>query len=118
MSFKRALQSAFLDAGLTLEKEALNAFVGFVEERGGEQELIYALLDAAVAGVHSSSQWLLRPSDAWQLSMPHTNLCLPHAQTPRHDMAAREARAQDEVRHGCMQSARRPRKSRSSRRRR
>ena len=42
MSIKRAVQSAFLDAGLTLEKEALNAFVAFVEERGAEQELIFS----------------------------------------------------------------------------
>ena len=53
MSIKRAVQSAFLDAGLALEKEALNAFVAFVEERGGEQELIYTLLDAAVTGVEA-----------------------------------------------------------------
>ena len=50
MSIKRAVQSAFLDAGLTLEKEALNAFVAFVEERGADQQLIFSLLDAAVAG--------------------------------------------------------------------
>ena len=50
MSIKRAVQSAFLDAGLTLEKEALNAFVAFVEERGADQQLIFSLLDAAVTG--------------------------------------------------------------------
>ena len=50
MSIRRAVQSAFLDAGLTLEKEALSAFVAFVEERGGEQQLVFSLLDAAVTG--------------------------------------------------------------------
>jgi hypothetical protein len=65
MSIKRAVQSAFLDAGLTLEKDALNAFVAFVEERGGEQELIYTLLDAAVTGTGLCFQALNTDSHAY-----------------------------------------------------
>jgi hypothetical protein len=48
---KRQVQAAFSDAGLTLEREALSIFVAFVEERGGEEELIYSLLDSSVQGV-------------------------------------------------------------------
>ena len=50
-STKRQVQTAFFDAGLTLEREALNTFVGFVEENGGEEELIYSLLDSSVQGI-------------------------------------------------------------------
>ena len=49
-STKRQVQTAFFDAGLTLEREALNTFVAFVEENGGEEELIYSLLDSSVQG--------------------------------------------------------------------
>ena len=52
-STKRQVQTAFFDAGLTLEREALNTFVAFVEENGGEEELIYSLLDSSVQGVAS-----------------------------------------------------------------
>ena len=48
---KRQVQAAFFDAGLTLEREALGIFVAFVEENGGEEELIYSLLDSTVQGV-------------------------------------------------------------------
>ena len=52
-STKRQIQTAFFDAGLTLEREALSTFVGFVEENGGDEELIYSLLDSSVQGVAS-----------------------------------------------------------------
>ncbi len=55
-SIKRAVQSAFLDAGLTLEKEALNAFVTFVEDNKGGEDLIYQLLDACTKGVLTSGR--------------------------------------------------------------
>ena len=48
---KRQVQAAFFDAGLTIEREALSIFVAFVEENGGEEELIYSLLDSSVQGV-------------------------------------------------------------------
>lgn len=50
-SIKRTVQSAFLDAGLTLEKEALNAFVTFVEDNNGGEDLVYNLLDASTKGI-------------------------------------------------------------------
>lgn len=53
-STKRQVQTAFFDAGLTLEREALNTFVGFVEENGGDEELVYSLLDSSVQGVASN----------------------------------------------------------------
>ena len=52
-SIKRTVQSAFLDAGLTLEKEALNAYVTFVEDNQGGEELVYKLLDASTKGISS-----------------------------------------------------------------
>ena len=47
---RRAVQAAFLDAGLTLEKDALNAFVTFVEDNDGGDALIYQVLDASTKG--------------------------------------------------------------------
>ncbi|EIE23695.1 DNA polymerase epsilon, subunit B [Coccomyxa subellipsoidea C-169] len=55
-SIKRAVQSAFLDAGLTLEKEALNAFVTFVEDNNGGEDLVYQLLDACTKACASSTK--------------------------------------------------------------
>jgi hypothetical protein len=52
-SIKRTVQSAFLEAGLTLEKEALNAFVTFVEDNNGGEDLVYNLLDASTKGIHT-----------------------------------------------------------------
>jgi hypothetical protein len=49
-SVKRTVQTAFLDAGLTLEKDALSAFVSFVEENQGEESIVYSLLDACIKG--------------------------------------------------------------------
>lgn len=47
---KRTVQSVFFDAGITLEKDALSAFVSFVEENNGGEEVIHALLDASTKG--------------------------------------------------------------------
>ena len=81
MSIKRAVQSAFLDAGLTLEKEALNAFVAFVEERGADQQLIFSLLDAAVAGASWRSP---RPCLLWILTACyHAGILCPLAVDPQ-----------------------------------
>lgn len=52
---RRAVQAAFLDAGLTLEKDALNAFVTFVEDNDGGDALIYQLLDASTKGAPTRS---------------------------------------------------------------
>lgn len=49
-SLKRTVQSAFLDAGLTLEKDALQAFVSFIEDNNADQDLVYSLLDASAKG--------------------------------------------------------------------
>ena len=49
-SVKKQVQAAFFDAGLALEREALSTFVAFIEENGGEEELIYTLLDSIVQG--------------------------------------------------------------------
>lgn len=49
-SVKKQVQAAFFDAGLALEREALSSFVAFIEENGGEEELIYSLLDSIVQG--------------------------------------------------------------------
>ena len=49
-SVKKQVQAAFFDAGLALEREALSTFVAFIEENGGEEELIYSLLDSIVQG--------------------------------------------------------------------
>ncbi|BDA47706.1 DNA polymerase epsilon subunit 2 [Coccomyxa sp. Obi] len=53
---RRAVQAAFLDAGLTLEKDALNAFVTFVEDNDGGDALIYQLLDASTKACASSTK--------------------------------------------------------------
>ncbi|KAK9905544.1 hypothetical protein WJX75_001819 [Coccomyxa subellipsoidea] len=55
-SIKRTVQSAFLEAGLTLEKEALNAFVTFVEDNNGGEDLVYNLLDASTKACASSTK--------------------------------------------------------------
>ncbi|CAK0783094.1 hypothetical protein CVIRNUC_006289 [Coccomyxa viridis] len=54
-SVKKQVQAAFFDAGLALEREALSTFVAFIEENGGEKELIYSLLDSIVQVCASSA---------------------------------------------------------------
>ncbi len=61
---KRQVQAAFFDAGLTLEREALNTFVAFVEENGEEEELVYSLLDSSVQGLLSLAQSIHSESSA------------------------------------------------------
>lgn len=76
---KRQVQAAFFDAGLTLEREALNTFVAFVEENGGEEELVYSLLDSSVQGLLSISQSILHvlpPCTSWELNTPAGRSCV------------------------------------------
>lgn len=74
---KRQVQAAFFDAGLTLEREALNTFVAFVDENGGEEELIYSLLDSSVQGGLPSIQ--SQPlSSPWSKYIVHSGNFLAH----------------------------------------